>query len=113
MHFRSVAASLVLAAGIATGMVATATPASALPTCLGMSVYYDGFDTYERPTTANNTKNINCVLGVGSRGEPVVYLQLALRTCYGQPIAVDGIFGSQTRNAVMNVQRFHRIRIDG
>jgi Putative peptidoglycan binding domain len=113
MRFRSVIVSLVLAVGTTAGLVAMAPPAAALPTCLGMSVWNDGFDSYERPTTANNTRNINCVLGVGSRGEPVTYLQLALNRCYGQGIAVDNIFGPQTRGAVMNVQRFHGIRVDG
>jgi hypothetical protein len=113
MRCRSALVSLMLAAGAAAGMVVLATPASALPTCLGMSVYHNGHDYYERPSTANNTLNISCVLGTGNRGEPVIYLQSALQRCYGQQIAVDGIFGQQTRNAVMNVQRLHRITVDG
>lgn len=113
MRLRSIVVSLALTIGALGAAVVAAPSAAALPTCGGMSVWHDGFDYYERPTTANNTKNISCVLGVGSRSTAVTYLQSALRRCYGQAIAVDGIYGQQTRNAVINVQRFHRITADG
>lgn len=110
MRARAVLVAVIMAAG---AIVATAPSASALPTCQGMSVWFDGFDQYERPTTANNTRNTNCVLGVGSQGMAVNYLQVALNVCYGQGLAGDGIFGPRTRQAVINVQRFHGIRADG
>ena len=96
-----------------TGMVVTASPASALPTCLGYSVYSNSVDVYERLTTSNNSRDINCVLGIGNRGYTVAYLQNALNTCYGQGLSVDGIYGTYTSRAVQNVQRFHGIRVDG
>jgi hypothetical protein len=113
MRLRPVLVSLMLAAVTATAMGVLTPPASALPSCLGMSVYFNGQDYYERPTTANNTRNTNCVLGVGNRGEPVRYLQSAMHRCYGQQITIDGLFGPQTRAALLNVQRFHRITADG
>lgn len=113
MRFRSVLTAVLTTAAALGGLAAVAQPAAALPTCLGMSVYSDSVDQYERPTTVDNSRNTNCVLGVGSRGEPVIYLQLALNRCYGQGIGVDGVYGTQTRNAVRNVQAFHRLTVDG
>lgn len=43
----------------------------------------------------------------------VVWLQWSLRECHGQPIAVDGRFGSATRQALVNVQRRLGINPDG
>nr|MDT0665008.1 peptidoglycan-binding protein [Micromonospora sp. DSM 115978] len=53
------------------------------------------------PTAAGST---NCVLGQGSHNWGVVALQNVLRNCYGQGIALDGVFGPATRRAVMNAQ---------
>jgi peptidoglycan hydrolase-like protein with peptidoglycan-binding domain len=113
MRVRTFLLSLVVVAGTAVGMVATAAPASALPTCLGVSAYQGPGGQYFRPTTADNTRDINCVLGLGSRSRAVNYLQFSLVMCYGQQIGVDGIYGSQTAAAVRNVQRVHGIPADG
>jgi peptidoglycan hydrolase-like protein with peptidoglycan-binding domain len=46
--------------------------------------------------------NINCKLQIGDRGAGVFVLQSALRECHGHTtLAVDGIFGPLTRNAVI------------
>lgn len=103
-----------MVAGTVAGMVAMAAPASALPTCGGLSVgFKPGAHAYLYASTSPNSGNRNCVLGVGNSGSVVRHLQTSLRNCYGQAIAVDGVYGSQTANAVRNVQRFHGIGVDG
>jgi peptidoglycan hydrolase-like protein with peptidoglycan-binding domain len=49
----------------------------------------------------------------GSTGQGVVALQHSLRFVFGFPIAVDGIFGPQTRNAVKTFQFHHGLVVDG
>jgi hypothetical protein len=118
---RSVVLGLALAAAMIVGgatttaqSVASPTPSSspapsALPTCLGESVYQGPDGQYLRPTTFDNSRNVNCMLTVGSRSKAVRTLQRALIVCYGQPLAFDGIYGLQTRAAVQQVQLFHGI----
>ncbi|MFD7296493.1 hypothetical protein ACFV9W_24665 [Streptomyces sp. NPDC059897] len=40
--------------------------------------------------------NVRCWMDYGSTGEGVKALQLALKTCYGRAIAVDGLYGEQS-----------------
>ncbi|CCK29433.1 hypothetical protein BN159_5054 [Streptomyces davaonensis JCM 4913] len=54
--------------------------------------------------TKNGTGDARCVLGQGSQGWGVVALQNVLRKCYNQQIALDGVFGSATKQAVKNAQ---------
>jgi peptidoglycan hydrolase-like protein with peptidoglycan-binding domain len=49
----------------------------------------------------------------GNTGQGVVALQHSLRFVFGYPIAVDGIFGPQTRAAVVNFQFHHGLVQDG
>lgn len=49
----------------------------------------------------------------GSRGDDVRWLQQVLRDRAGQQIAVDGIFGPATDQAVRNLQRFFGLTVDG
>jgi peptidoglycan hydrolase-like protein with peptidoglycan-binding domain len=49
----------------------------------------------------------------GSTGQSVVALQHSLRFVYGFNIAVDGIFGPQTKAAVVAFQQRFRIGVDG
>jgi peptidoglycan hydrolase-like protein with peptidoglycan-binding domain len=51
-------------------------------------------------------------LGIGERGAAVKYLQEHLKSL-GLPVAVDGIFGAETQNAVACLQRFSGLREDG
>ena len=48
----------------------------------------------------------------GSRGDEVVLLQRKLRAC-GYVLAVDGIFGPMTREAVRSYQAQRGLRVDG
>ena len=49
----------------------------------------------------------------GNRGNAVLALQHSLRYGYGYRISVDGVFGSQTRAAVILFQIRFRLRADG
>ncbi len=53
------------------------------------------------------------VLSIGSRGASVQHLQQLLINQGYNPGSVDGIFGSQTRTAVMVFQRDTHIAVDG
>ncbi|MGC9544891.1 peptidoglycan-binding domain-containing protein [Streptomyces sp. UG1] len=55
----------------------------------------------------------NCWMDYGSTGNGVKVLQLALRSCYGRSIAVDGVFGAATRNALKYAQGREGITVDG
>lgn len=44
------------------------------------------------PTVGANTHNDNCLLGVGNDSAAVWWLQVDLNHCYGQHLAVDGIY---------------------
>jgi peptidoglycan hydrolase-like protein with peptidoglycan-binding domain len=49
----------------------------------------------------------------GGDTEAVVVLQTALARCNGQSVGVDGNFGAETTQALMNVQQQHGITADG
>ena len=56
----------------------------------------------------------NCVMRVGSGGdEAILVLQTALIRCNGQSLTVDGDYGAETAEAVMNVQQQHGVTADG
>lgn len=69
-----------------------------------------------RPATAST---FNCRLGQGATDNwGVIALQITLRDCYGQGTVVDGYFGPQTRDALLNAQRWEAgqgfpVAIDG
>jgi murein L,D-transpeptidase YcbB/YkuD len=65
------------------------------------------------PSTTRNGNQANCVLYNGISSDGVYKLQDALNRCYGHSLAVDGDFGSATESAVRDVQRRHRITVDG
>ena len=63
--------------------------------------------------TQVNSGNTYCSMSVGLTSYGVYFLQVALRKCYGQSIAADAQFGYNTREALRNAQRIHRIPDDG
>jgi hypothetical protein len=87
---------------------------AALPTCAGgtRTNYPDGVYLLA-PTVTNGGGNYDCVLGVGNSGNGVRKLQGALHHCYDNSVAIDGIYGQDTRDAVAEVQRIKGIPADG
>jgi peptidoglycan hydrolase-like protein with peptidoglycan-binding domain len=56
----------------------------------------------------------NCAMREGNGDEEaILVLQTALARCNGQRVTVDGEYGAQTTQAVMNVQQQHGIGADG
>src|SRR4051812_1372038 len=54
-----------------------------------------------------------CFLAQGDNSSAVLALQNAMRTCYFQGITVDGDFGPNTKQALINVQHQLGIKADG
>ncbi|MFE6475663.1 peptidoglycan-binding domain-containing protein [Streptomyces rochei] len=96
--------ALVIATIAAAVPVAT-TPASAqaLPTCTHKYQYL--------PATSSGSWS--CVLSTGNQGNGVRALQESLRGCYQRNIAIDGVFGPATREALLQVQRTVGAATDG
>ncbi|WP_368388653.1 peptidoglycan-binding protein [Schaalia turicensis] len=55
----------------------------------------------------------NCYLERGSENRGVAELQYSLKRCNGQQIAVDGVYGPATEQAIKNVQYTHGLYVDG
>lgn len=88
---------------------------AALPTCASWSEWRTGGGAYTTayPSVTRGGNNWDCVLAQGHATDGVYKLQDALNRCYSQGLEVDGIYGPATRQAVVNVQRFHGITADG
>jgi peptidoglycan hydrolase-like protein with peptidoglycan-binding domain len=105
--------SFVVAAVAVSGIVTTAAPAQALPTCDAYSEVRDSAGRVTNmPSVGFYTSNINCVMAQGAHSEGVRILQISLTRCF-RPLGTDGIYGTQTRQAVFDVQRQHPIGRDG
>jgi serine/threonine-protein kinase len=66
------------------------------------------------PIQAPGVNNFNCVLGLGNAGNPVSTLQTALNKCnLHAGLTVDGDYGANTRQAVINVQAHFHLSQDG
>ena len=63
-------------------------------------------------TNQVETANSLPTLRIGSQGEYVSYLQSILNY-YGYAIAVDGIFGKKTEDAVKKFQKSRNLKVDG
>ncbi|MGH3462909.1 MAG: peptidoglycan-binding domain-containing protein [Kribbellaceae bacterium] len=113
----SLAATATLAVA---GLTATApTAGAALPTCNASGSVPVAKNWSLISPNIFDTHNFRCILRYGDRyGDWEIYnsvltLQRTLNYCYRTHLAVDGIYGSQTRAAVMRVQRLHKIKVDG
>lgn len=118
MRLRRLLSLLMAPIAISIAFAAAPAPASA---ATASCTTYRGFTVigapslyFYAPTTASGTTN--CLLGVGNQSDAVLVLQLDLDACYhndGVNIATDGIFGPQTRNAVLIAQRVGKVTQDG
>lgn len=61
----------------------------------------------------NHGFSYNCYLERGSENRGVAELQYSLKRCNGQQIAVDGVYGPATEQAIKNVQYTHGLYVDG
>jgi hypothetical protein len=100
---------LALLVGAATGAAATTGTLQA-PTCNGGTwMYHSGW--VFMPTYNGD---VNCELREQDFNNwGVVALQNTLGKCYGQFVKIDGDFGTETRKALQNAQRWERITVDG
>lgn len=119
-RFRSLLATGALTAGLLGGAVAVAPSAAAwtyVGHCSGnspISYTAGSLQQIKVPHTMyQGLKNVRCWMDYGSAGDGVEALQLALKSCYGQPITVDGEFGPATRDALKYAQRQEGITVDG
>lgn len=115
-------ASLALAAG---GAVALAAPASAAGTvhgCNYMDWYYDdGYYFVPVPKSTDGVTSSWCWQAKGDnqwnykhdKTETIDDIQRALNLCNGASLVTDGIYGEQTRQAVIAVQRKTGLTQDG
>ncbi len=110
------AATVVAATALVAG---TAGPALAISTCNSMTytlVRGTTDDTRIAPVYVNPSNwsyTFTCQLRQGNTGDGVKALQRSLRYCYGYGLTLDGIFGSNTRNALVNTQRRVGTSADG
>lgn len=94
-------------------LMATTTPAQALPTCTKTVDWVDGTGHYRVPLPASGGGSWDCIMGVGAQSNAVQTLQLAIRECNGHNIAADSIYGPRTRDAVREIQDRGDVAVDG
>lgn len=87
------------------------------PTCDGVVVVETASGNAQVPgdtSLIGSDDSANCVMREGSGDDgAILVLQTALVRCNGQNLTVDGDYGAQTTQAVMNVQQQHGITADG
>lgn len=108
---------VVLAMVVGVFVATPAEPASAAAPPCGGATYFSriwGYPTTSGiPTVYHGSGSTDCTMTVGAANFGVYFLQEALLYCYGQNIATDAKFGSDTKNALINAQRIHGIVYDG
>lgn len=81
-----------------------------------------GKSIYTQQVTSNNVSNqliyndieyLNKSLKLNDDGDVVKYIQGTLNSYFGARLAEDGVYGKLTKEAVENVQRILRVKIDG
>ncbi|MGW0759600.1 peptidoglycan-binding domain-containing protein [Streptomyces sp. NPDC002814] len=124
-HFRGTrttagaVAGLTLLSGLGIG-IATAAPAAAYA-----GYCNDGYATVFRKLSGStytaylpgHKANMDCTMGSGAQSASVAMLQRSLNICYSDDLdfnlKVDGIFGTNTKNALAAAQRAEEIEGDG
>ncbi|MFB4166220.1 peptidoglycan-binding protein [Alteribacillus sp. JSM 102045] len=72
-----------------------------------------GPQTFSALNNRQSTIEPNQILRLGSRGQTVVNLQNRLKLMGFYPFKVDGIYGSNTKKAVIDFQKTHELLVDG
>ncbi|PJN27720.1 peptidoglycan-binding protein [Kitasatospora sp. CB02891] len=102
---RVVAAAALTLSGLWLG--AAQASAASLPSCTvavpNLGVFFPG-------TSSGST---DCMLGVGNQSEAVNVLQSAMTYCNGENVAIDGVFGPATKNALIRLQSRLGVAADG
>ena len=107
-----ISAAAVLLSGAGLGL-ATATPAAAYAGyCNGQIDKTISNSGYHAKIPAYNG-NVDCYMNKGAQSKAVSALQTTLNKCYGRSLDVDGIFGNDTRNALIHAQGEENISADG
>ncbi|WP_199551691.1 peptidoglycan-binding domain-containing protein [Streptomyces sp. N35] len=107
----SVAAVALSGAGLG---LATAAPASA-----AYAGYCNGWVDDEISNSGFHAKlpayngNVNCQMYKGASHNGVKALQITLNRCYGRSLTEDGVFGNNTRTALIYAQGVEKIGTDG
>jgi hypothetical protein len=87
------------------------------PTCDGVVVVETASGNAQVPgdtSALGSDDSANCVMREGSgTDDAILVLQAALVRCNGQSVGLDGDYGAQTTQAVMNVQQQHGVTADG
>lgn len=105
--------SLAAATIVGVGVPASAAETAAAYTCITR------FSAPATPTGWRQTpwsragQTNRCLMEPGARHVGVEALQNSLKFCYGYNIAVDGIYGTNTKAALAGAQRQHGIADDG
>lgn len=110
--------TVVAGAAIASGMILVSAPASADVAPLAHCSRTVRVATQVNipaniPASGSTAASTNCTMGQGSNSSAVRALQLTLLECYGKNIAIDSDFGSNTARALREVQRQLGIADDG
>ncbi|WP_217168758.1 peptidoglycan-binding protein [Streptomyces sp. AC512_CC834] len=107
-----VSAAAVVLSGAGLGLT-TATPAAAYAGyCNGQVGRTISNSGYHAKIPAYNG-NVDCYMNRGAQSKAVSALQTTLNKCYGRNLDVDGIFGNNTRNALIYAQGREDISADG
>lgn len=125
---RRVIAMAALATAVVASTMIVSVPVSAASVSCYRTVYvwtssYGEAGPVAIPSAGSTAASTNCVLGVGNQGTAVRNLQTTLNKCYGpygfvahrfsSNLVVDGIFGTNTKNALKAAQSYEGITADG
>ena len=74
---------------------------------------YDNVCTETGVTKSNPYTLTATLLKSGSRGDSVKWLQWQLNAVLGTNLVIDGVYGTNTENAVKTYQKAHNLTVDG
>ncbi|MFE5338775.1 peptidoglycan-binding protein [Isoptericola sp. NPDC056578] len=95
------------------GGLAAAVPASAATAYCNTMKHRSATGTYVPYSSSAGTYTCYMNATNKTRGDGVVQLQASMNYCFGQSIAADGVFGNNTRDALVAVQKKIGVTADG